>query len=495
MLIYRIIKMKKIFNRISPVVLCLLILSSCKKDYLQTKPSADVSQETAFATTKGVQVALDGTYRSMYTSLTDHSNFGQKSYEIVSDLMGNDIVLHAQGYGWFNADYQYTSIATATDLSRSERTWYYYYRTINNLNRILANIDAASGTQAEKDNIKGQALALRAYSYFYLVNFFQQTYKGNETKPGVPLYTEPTTEGKPRGTVQDVYTQIVKDLKDSEVLLTGKTQTHKSHINVNTVQGILARVALQMEDYATARDYAKKARGTIAPMTAAQYNSGFSAISNPEWIWGLEVNVEQSTIYASYFSHMDNTAAGYAGLGSFKKITKALYDQIPATDIRKAAFKAPGSGGTMPDYTILKFRKPSASSWNADYLLLRAGEMYLIEAEASARLNDEPNAISVLNTLVKARNPAYVFVGTGTALINEILLQRRIELFGEGFSLNDIKRLHTGLNRITGPGNHGAPNFDAVVYNLPDASPKFLMRIPQAELNTNKSLTTADQNP
>lgn len=487
--------MKTIYKRISPFLLALLVLGSCKKEYLDTKPSADVSLETVFETTKGAQVALDGTYRAMYTSLTDHGNFGQKSYEIVSDLMGDDIVIHAQGYGWFNTDYQYNSIATSTDGSRSERAWFYYFRTVNNANRILANIDAATGTPEERELIKGQALALRAYSYFYLINFFQQTYKGNETKPGVPLYTEPTSEGKPRGTVQDVYTQIVKDLKEAETLLTGKATGHKSHISAATTQGILARVALQMEDYATANEYAKKARGTIAPMSGDLYNAGFNALGNSEWIWGVEVNVEQATIYASYFSHMDNTANGYAGLGSYKKITKELYDQIPATDIRKAAFKAPGLPGPRPDLTILKFRKPNASSWNGDYLFMRAGEMYLIEAEASARLGNEANALTVLNTLIKARNPEYNFAGAGQALLNEILLQRRIELFGEGFRLHDIKRLHTGLNRTVSPGNHGAPSFDAVVYTLPDQDPKFLMRIPQGEFNTNKSLTPNDQNP
>jgi hypothetical protein len=487
--------MRTIYKKLTPFFLCLLVFGSCKKEYLETNPSADVTGEVVFATTQGAQVALDGTYRDMYSSLTNHGNFGQKSYEIVSDLMGEDIVIDKQGYGWFNTDYQYTSIETSTDDSRSERTWYYYYRTINNVNRILANIDAATGTQDEKDVIKGQALALRAYSYFYLINFFQQTYKGNETKPGVPLYTEPTTEGKPRGTVQEVYTQIVQDLKDAETLLTGKATGHKSHISAATAQGIMARVALQMEDYATAAEYAKKARGTVAPMSAAAYNQGFNSIANTEWLWGMEVNVEQATIYASYFSHMDNTANGYAGLGSYKKITKELYDQIPATDARKAAFKAPGAAGTQPDLTILKFRKPNASSWNGDYLFLRAGEMYLIEAEASARLGNEGNALTVLNTLIKARNPAYNFSGAGAALLNEILLQRRIELFGEGFRLNDIKRLHLGLNRTVGPGNHGAPSFDAIVYSLPDQSPRFLMRIPQSELNTNKSFTPNDQNP
>jgi len=98
--------------------------------------------------------------------------------------------------------------------------------------------------------------------------------------------------------------------------------------------------------------------------------------------------------------------------------------------------------------------------------------------------------------MVKVRFPAYS-AGTrsGAALIAEILLQRRIELWGEGFGLLDIKRLKTGLNRPTGPGNHGAPNFNPVVYTTGPADNRFLMRIPQRELDNNASMTPADQNP
>jgi hypothetical protein len=101
-----------------------------------------------------------------------------------------------------------------------------------------------------------------------------------------------------------------------------------------------------------------------------------------------------------------------------------------------------------------------------------------------------------LETLVKARYPAYsAATFTGTTLVNEILLQRRIELWGEGVSLLDIKRLKTGLNRPTGPGNHGSPNLNPNVTTMPDQDPRFLFRIPQRELDANESMTTADQNP
>ncbi len=483
----------------APVLLAIAV-AGCKKDYLDTNPSNAVISEVVFTNTDGAYVALDGIYRWTYSFFTNHSNFGQKTADLVSDLMGNDMVVHSAGYGWFNTDYRYTAQLTATDASRSERLWYYYYRIINNANLILLDIDKAAGEQADKDYIKGQAYALRAHSYFYLVNFFQQTYKGSETKPGVPIYKEPTNEGAPRGTVQEVYDLIIADLGEAESLLTGKTRKVMSHINVNTVQAIRARVALQMEDYATAATYANKARQGRSPMSVAQYKAGFSKIidGNPEWLWGAEVITDQATIYASFYSHIDVTNGGYAALGTQKKITKWLYDQIPDGDVRKTVFQEPGTGtSTSPDYNQIKIRVPVAGSWAADYLYMRAGEMYLIEAEALARTpGQEAAAITVLETLIKARYPAYSAAGlTGGALINEILLQRRIEMWGEGLALFDIKRLKTGLNRLSGAGNHGTPSYDPVTYTLPDQDPKFLMRIPQTEIDASEALTPQDQNP
>ena len=500
--------MKKLLKYSTPALLA-LVMVSCKKDYLETNPSNSVSNTVIFNTTEGAYVALDGTYRSMYTSLTNHGNFGQKSYDLVADLMGQDMVVHTAGYGWFNTDYRFTANALTTNDSRPERLWWYYYRTINNANNILANIDEAVGPQAEKDDIKGQALAIRAHSYYNLINWFQQTYKGNESKPGVPLYTEPTNEAKGRGTVQEVYTQIIKDLTDAEGLLNGKTRKHISHINVNTVQGLRARTALIMEDWANAATYANKARQGRSPMSTTQYQAGFSKVTdgNPEWMWGMEVITDQATIYASFYSHMDVRTGGYAALGGQKKITKALYDLIPTGDVRKTVFRAPASANAdYPAYNQEKLRVPTAGSWAADYLFMRAGEMYLIEAEALARQNKDAEARGVLETLIKARYPAYSASSlSGTGLLNEILLQRRIELWGEGFSLFDIKRLKAGLTRPSGTGNHGGANgmtgslagtnYDPIVYTLPAESPRFLMKIPQKEIDASEAMGPEDQNP
>jgi len=502
--------MKNISKYLAFLLIPAAIAGGCKKSYLETAPSNQVTVDVVFKTTQGAQTALDGLYRLIYTYGIEenggHDLFGQKSMDLILDLMGNDMVVNKQGYNWFNGDYRYTAGASSADNSRSYNTWMYYYQLVNNANSIIVNIDNATGTQADKDNIKGQALFIRANSYFYLANFFQHTYKGNENKPGIPTYSAPTQEGHSRGTMQNVYDSIVKDLTSAEALLKDiTTRRDLSSVDVTVVQALRARVALHMEDWGTAATYAEKVIPRYTLMNnsnpaSADYLNGWNSVSNSEWIWGATVISDQATVYPSFFSHMDSEPngepGGYASLGQQKRITKELYDKIDNADIRKQVWVAPGTGNTSaPDYSQLKFRLADPSSWAGDYLYMSVAETYLIDAEALARQGQDGPARTALETLIKNRYPAYSAAAfSGSALIDEILLQRRIELWGEGLALLDIKRLKTGLHRATGAGNYSS-GYDPITYTLPDQDPKFLFHIPQEELNSNKAMTPADQNP
>jgi starch-binding outer membrane protein, SusD/RagB family len=493
--------MRKILFYIVPLLV--LAAVGCKKDYLETKPTGAELESTVYSNFSAVQATLGGLYQEMYTYAVgggSHNDYGQKSVDLMMDLMGNDMVIHSQGYGWYNTIYQYTNQGLATAANASDFMWYRYYDMIKQSNKLINNIEfVKDANQQQKESVKGQALGMRAYCYFYLINLYQQTYKGNESKPGVPIYVADTTVGGPRGTVQDVYTRIISDLTQAETLLTGKTRSDKTQMDVSVIQGFRARVALIQEDWATAASYANKARQSYPLMNASQYplTSAFSSISNPEWIWGSAISADQATLYASFWSHMDIRTGGYAALGQQKKITKALYDQIPTGDVRKTVFTAPGTGTTSnPTYNQVKHQVPTPGSWAADYLYMRAAEMYLIESEALARQGQDAQARTVLETLVKTRNPAYsAATFSAQALIGEILLQRRIELWGEGWSLFDIKRLKQGLNRPTGAGNHGGTNFNPSLYTTSPEDARMLFRIPQRELDNNANMTPADQNP
>lgn len=488
----------------------IFIITGCNKDYLRTDPTASIPEDKVFERTDGAFVVLNGTYRSMYSTLTNHANFGQKSYDLVSDLMGEDMVVHTQGYGWFNSDYNYSGLSDARPNQRPDRTWFYYYRIINNLNRILVGLEDATGSDTDKEHIRGQSLALRAHSYYYLVNFFGY---GGAQGPGVPLYTKPGLDGASRASVAEVYAQIFSDLEEAETLLEGKVRIHRSHIDLSTAQGIHARAALQyaaldQSYYNIALELSERAITTsgLDIYTIGQYTAdAFNTLSAAEWMWGMEVIVDQSTVFASFYSHIDNRQAtgGYAALGGQKKITKALFDHIAEGDVRKTLFASIANTG-FPIYSQRKFQLRQAGNWASDYLLMRISELHLILAECQARTGAEAAAIQTLQNLVSARYPAYnASAFSGSALLNEILLQRKIELWGEGFGLLDVKRLGRGLNRPTGAGNHGGDNlngngtlnFANDVSTLPVNTNRWLFAIPQDEINANNALTNSDQNP
>ena len=502
------------------ILFSLIAFVSCKKDFLETGPSNAVDRVEILGKTETIQIAFNGIVTTLFdfrvgalSGGAGHDDFGQKSFDISNDLMGNDMVVNTAGYGWYNADYQYTAFLRPTNGTKSDVAWGRLFKVIKGANDILGSIDAATGDASSKPALKGQAYALRAYAYFYLVNYFQQSYKGNEGKPGVPIYTE--KEIKPtRNTVKDVYNQIIADLKEAEKLLDGVTFQDKTSLDIRVCQGLRARTALLMNDWPTAASYANKAYSGTTLMTAKQYKEGFSSITNPEWLWGSKISAGVVTYYASFFSHLDVKTGGYAALGGQKKITKALYDKIPVGDVRKTVFQqsaplTPASGdytsaiatyasasSTSPALNQLKFRVPTPGSWVADYVYMRTAEMYLIEAEAFARSGNDPAAKLVLEKLVTSRYPSYSAASfSGSALLDEILSQRRIELWGEGFALMDVKRSGSGLIRPTGSGNHGSPNMDPIVYKLAGSDPTYLMRIPQREIDSNPFFTENDQNP
>lgn len=127
-------------------------------------------------------------------------------------------------------------------------------------------------------------------------------------------------------------------------------------------------------------------------------------------------------------------------------------------------------------------------------IYMRVAEMYLIEAEAKAALGDNAGAAQVLYELIKTRDSAYTkSTKTGDDLMEEIKIHRRIELWGEGFALLDMKRWGVGLVRVYDGSTH--PKDAASYFDLPAGSPLFTLQIPEDEINSNDAITPEDQNP
>lgn len=499
--------------RINKIILIAILavgtsLAGCKKSTLETQPSDAATDDNLYTTTTGAYMVLDGMNRTMSDRApalgdnTRHNDFGAKVVDLAEDILGNDVVCNANNFDWFSDYYNYTGIARP-NYAIITIPWAFYYKVINAANNLLANIDGAVGPQEEKNDIKGQALAYRAWAYYRLSIYYCKTYSAGQSSPGVPMYLTPTTdqtEGAPRGTVGDLYNQMVTDLTQSVTLLANvPASSNKSYISLATAQGIYAKVALTMENWTKANEMAtasiSNAGGVAALMDSAAYRGGFNSSTNKEWMWASKLTPDQTQAYSiiCFLSFVDATnAQGYAGGGeTWRKITKQLLDKIPATDVRKLTFAS--------DRKQLKFRIADPSKWEYDNLYMRIAEMFLIKAEAEANSGNSAGAISTLETLVKKRNPNYsyattpYYTGSGDKLKEEIYLQRRIELYLEGVSYADIQRLKKPLERPTGTGNHDIGK--AQVSTMPAGDNRFVFKIPQSEIDANINMSASDQNP
>jgi len=478
-----------------------LLFSSCEEAYLDTTPTASIDAGSAYATTKNAAAAINGIYRSFivrYLSSQGHS--GHPAMMIILDHMGEDMIIGTTAASWHQNETRW--VAHRSDVNvMSQFPWEMYYRIIGNANIGIANIDKAVGPAADRNTLKGEALALRAFGYFNLVQLYGKRYDAN-AKPnnqlGVPLVLEPTTAGIPRNTVEEVYAQINKDLNDAASLLT-TARVNKSHINLNVVRGLQARVALVQQDWANAAKFAAQARAGYAPMNSTQYLDGFQDITNSEWMWGFDHIEDQTEYFGGYHSYISCNFNSTVIRTYPKVINSLLYRQIPATDVRSkmwvenptAANSIVPPGGVRPRFLNQKFRLPGTPSTSTmgDVPYMRAAEMYLIEAEAKARLNDSEGASQVLFDLVKTRDASYVkSTKTGAALLEEILIQRRIELWGEGHRFLDLKRTNAALNRN---GTNAIASV-ALLFDVAPGDVRWEFVIPRREINANPAVV---QNP
>ncbi|MEZ7874994.1 MAG: RagB/SusD family nutrient uptake outer membrane protein [Bacteroidales bacterium] len=465
-----------------------LSLAACSKDYLETAPTASVAEKDLFTTLTGAQTLLDGIHRYTYYYGGAHDKFGQKAIDYIMDCLGEDFYPTERGYGWFVSWYQYIEHRNINS-ANVEYVWAYYYDIIQNANLILANIDNIQVVDAQiplKNNIKAQALTYRAFSHYMLVQLYGDRYDFNagaaNSHPGVPIKLVPDAEPLPRSTVAQVYTQVKKDLTDALALLANSSaRVNMSHININVTNAIAARVALTTGDWANAVTYAKAARA--GRTLEADYTYGWNK-SSTEWIWGALLIDEQQTSYASFFSHIDPNFGGYAALGNHKLISTSVYDFMSNTDVRKSLFKPVGAK------PLVGFKFTGFGNWTNDYLYIKAGEMYLIEAEAEARRNNFTAAQDALFSLISKRDPAYVkSTLTGEALIDHILMHRRADLWGDGQRFLDIKRLNKGMDRRN--LGHNPAQWNAAS-NFPAGDKNFVFLIPKQEIDANPNMT---QNP
>ncbi len=509
--------MKAIYKYTLLSLLGMGMFTACSEDLLETSPTTAVAtNEMTLNSSKAIS-AIEGIYRLFYTtgytSGWEHEEFGLSALNLTADLMGEDHIQNKSGSGWFYYDYRYDVKGDFThNQGRPYGVWNFFYTAISNANYVTAAETTMEGDPSDVKYVVGQAYAIRAFSYFMLAQWYARTYVGHENEPCVPLYTEPTTketQGKARETVAAVYAQIDADIAKAEELLSAseKVRESKSHMSLGVVYGLHARIAQVEEKWSDALNYATKAIDEaksegISIATVSQF-AGLNSVAAQNVMWGVKIISDQTTSYASFFTHMDADMGKY-GASARQQITRSLYNRMGDKDERRAWWNPEDAANGDNGYQQEKFKFLNYQTWEGDYIFMRVEEMYLVKAEAECMLGKDTDAQQTLTTLMLTRDKDYECTKTGKelgtltsdktgSLREEIIYQRRVELWGEFGRIYDIRRLHQGFKRTTDDGHPSAAILDGT--DDPE-SYMWVMVIPQSEFDGNANMDEdKDQNP
>ena len=225
--------------------------------------------------------------------------------------------------------------------------------------------------------------------------------------------------------------------------------------------GLKARVALAMQDYTNAANYAAKSISLAEAnghklMTGNQLNHGFANITSEtkEAMYAAMTPDDMTVYFYSFYAYMSWNFSSSANRQGVKCINAETYDTMSQTDLRRAWWDPTGEASVPTSifaknvYQNRKFTARSTANAVGDVAFMRLAEMYLTQAEALARAGKNEEAQTVFTKFQKTRDPSYASKGnTGDALAEEIMNSRRIELWGEGFRFYDLKRLHLSIKR------------------------------------------------
>jgi hypothetical protein len=465
--------MKNKFSKILVAFMALVMLAGCSQEYLdEPKPTDGVSSEVVFTSRKGVEAFISGIMRRFRGQYTATDSGGLNSIFFARSVKGNDL---SHTTTWFAFDYAQEN--REPTYRRVSFTWNYCFYMINQANTLINGIEASSLSPSDKKELAAYGYALRGFFYHQLVLEFAPTYSFDLNYPAPPIYKDLSLTGNPMSTVKDVYALIVEDLTKAVDGLK-ETRLGKSYINKSVANGILAQVYQVMGNWAGAETAAIAAYGGVpaSVLSPGTYRSGFNDYSSVEWIWGSAQTADQSNYYYG-FPHVgtDHTVGGY--LSTY--VNKDFVSLFSSTDVR-GYFQRKSSAITNQNDYRYWFTRKFAFTFDADHPIIRTPEMILIEVEAKYNLGKSSEASALLYTLQKNRDVnAVKSTNTGSALLDEILVERRKELYAEiGVEWFDAKRLRrgitrTGSHRILTPGNLTADD------------KKFVLKIPQAEIDAN----------
>lgn len=526
------------------------LLSSCVDDadqstYLTEQRRQELLGDDATGVIDAAVTAMYNDMQDYYMTDISHNYFGQKSFDYLTSLMGNDMVMTGRfgmSLNHYNCKYWAQSyVATAN-------RWYEYYKCIDDANKILIalnNVDP-EGESSLMQKYRAEALGFRGRAYLQLSYLYQQSYyvgcedtewgKGehydySESKC-VPIVTDKTEGDQPLSTVKQVMKQVTDDLEACYKIYEnlGEIKTAANTDFDGTVAAMyLARAYMIMHQWDKALVYANAVCDNY-PVLENENDllQGFSSLNLTDVVFGCDITADNASVYRSWFSQMDAYGAGYAAIGVWRAGYGPFVDKIADDDVRLKWFCCDRSTGVdiegkrvtlqrdlqrkaRCEYQSVKFigagrdavlanadairRGGSAPGWElGDYIYLRSEEAYFMKMEILAHKNDLQGAKELLEQVMVTRQPSYEYKGdmTTQALIKEINFQKRVEFWGEGIEFLDNRRLNIPLDRTSeDPHNN---HYSGSRFKIDQESRQFRYQIPIKEIENNKKLTPDDQN-
>lgn len=474
--------MKKIILKISVFALIIIGATSCESKLDQT-PFDAFGNENAYVSAADFENAIRGAY-SGFTAGSMYGGSDGGGMIDAGDVLADNVTFAQEGRGTRSTLHNWRYVAADGPLSN---TYAQTYVIANRANLILENIVSFEGDS--KENIIAEAKAIRAFAHLNSAIFFGKipTQSGDANNSlGIAYVTEADANALPeRESVGAVYNQIAADLTDA---LAGINETNPvGRLNKEAVATLLSRVYLYMGK----NDLAVNAANMVSTKPASR--------DNVVGVW-KDANQDGLLFYIPNEIGTLGIGVGVAySQGSLTNLTPEyvvdydFYTKFSEEDIRKEAYTAPGKKGTNEFNAIVKwFGRDGAFDGLVDLKILRAAEAYLNKAEAYYRLGNETEARNALDEVRSRRYTTFAGGETGQALLDAIMLERRLEFAFEGHRFLDLKRWGLGVHRDGFGDLRDGTGVPSDAQTLSAGSNKFQLPIAQTIIDVNPNI---EQNP
>lgn len=463
------------------VILGILSLQGCSEDVLTQTPDHVISENLVLNSVEKLDKLLIGTYNEV----SRNTYLGRVLYKRAA-VKGTDFRFVKTTFN--PRDYEsiaYKYEESANNSGSCEELWRQSFKAINNLNLIIANIDAAEGNAAAKQEILGEALGLRGMVYFDLARTFAYPWiRAGASSQGLPLKLSSEEVVVERSSLGETYDQILLDLQTAHDLLEENTweQGSTKYLTKTGVKALLARVYLYKQDWENALNYAEQVIAARGESNLMGVDSYVFTDYNSESLFELSITSQNSLGSNGLGAQFDVKDGGQGDVIATKTFVDLLgaYENDP-----RAALLEEDKEGTQQAFVKYTNRSEGGGLSAHNIPVLRLSEMYLIAAEAAAHGagGGESEALNYLNTLIENRTTNFAshrVTETGEALKEKIAEERRRELALEGHGVYDYIRRGQAIIRPV--DEHVNTGVDAANLDIQASDNRTICPIPASEI-------------